>query len=263
VYCCNQGSRWHFEQSGEPLPEEDLQRYNASRKRDRLNEEGIMVLLDRMGARPWREDYYDFEHQKCVQAIDEPNHPIVRQTIEQIRARAMRATHRALSEITEEQTEKELREPPDYLRVHAFTPRDDGPARLLADGSWCGHGEGELKVFEIRCGENDRFRVQLPVPATELSPNPPLVKLTCTATSQPVIAYDSRHHHASIYIGSPVEPQLQPPLMCTNCGEEVYRVATGFAIHPESSDANDTSWFALVVSCVACGHSEIVYEDEC
>jgi hypothetical protein len=37
---------------------------------------------------------------------------------------------------------------------------------------------------------------------------------------------------------------------------------TGFAIHLESSEANDISWFALAVACVACGHREIVCEEE-
>jgi hypothetical protein len=53
VYCYNQGSRWSLRQDGEPLPEEDLERYDAKRKRDRLNEERFMALLGRLGVQPW------------------------------------------------------------------------------------------------------------------------------------------------------------------------------------------------------------------
>ena len=44
--------------SGEPLPEEDLPAYSARRKRDRLQEQGMLKLLDRLGARPWEDEFY-------------------------------------------------------------------------------------------------------------------------------------------------------------------------------------------------------------
>jgi hypothetical protein len=45
VYCCNQGSRWHFHASGQPLPQEDLARYEQRRKRERLNEQALEVAV--------------------------------------------------------------------------------------------------------------------------------------------------------------------------------------------------------------------------
>jgi hypothetical protein len=43
---------------GEPLPEEELPAYSARRKRDRLNEQGILKLLGRLGAWQWDDDFY-------------------------------------------------------------------------------------------------------------------------------------------------------------------------------------------------------------
>jgi len=49
---------WDFAAQGDPLPEEDLDGYQARRKRDRLNEARLMELLERLGARPWDESWY-------------------------------------------------------------------------------------------------------------------------------------------------------------------------------------------------------------
>lgn len=58
VYCCKHDERWEFHVVGEPLPEEDLAAYSARRKRDRLNEQGMLNLLHKLGARPWKDDFY-------------------------------------------------------------------------------------------------------------------------------------------------------------------------------------------------------------
>lgn len=58
VYASLQGSRWYFEQCGDPLPEEDTSAYEARRKRDRLDEEQMARLLGALGAYPWQEDFY-------------------------------------------------------------------------------------------------------------------------------------------------------------------------------------------------------------
>jgi hypothetical protein len=58
VYCCKYEKRWEFDAVGELLPEEDLQAYSARKKRDRLCEQGILALLERLGARPWQDDFY-------------------------------------------------------------------------------------------------------------------------------------------------------------------------------------------------------------
>jgi hypothetical protein len=58
VCCSKNDDRWKFYASGEPLPEEETARYSARRIRDRLNEEGMLALLARLGARPWDDDFY-------------------------------------------------------------------------------------------------------------------------------------------------------------------------------------------------------------
>ncbi|MFL5241347.1 MAG: hypothetical protein ACJ8FY_04510 [Gemmataceae bacterium] len=58
VYCCKNDERWDFDAVGEPLAEEDLAAYSARRKQDRLNEQGMLKLLERLGARPWEDEFY-------------------------------------------------------------------------------------------------------------------------------------------------------------------------------------------------------------
>ena len=58
VQTAQQDKRWHFYASGRPLEEENLAEYDAKRKRDRLNEGSLLSLLDRLGAKPWSEDFY-------------------------------------------------------------------------------------------------------------------------------------------------------------------------------------------------------------
>lgn len=60
VCCIREDSRWIFEEAGEPLPDEDLESYKSQPKKGRLNEVKLMEFLDRLGARPWDEAWYDF-----------------------------------------------------------------------------------------------------------------------------------------------------------------------------------------------------------
>jgi len=58
VYCAQEDKRWHFHAAGIPLAEESLEQYSAPRKRDRLNEAGMIALLRRLGADPWIDGFY-------------------------------------------------------------------------------------------------------------------------------------------------------------------------------------------------------------
>jgi hypothetical protein len=58
VQVAQEDKRWLFHQSGEPLPEEDVIQYTASRKKERLNEINLMQLLGRLGAFPWSDQFY-------------------------------------------------------------------------------------------------------------------------------------------------------------------------------------------------------------
>jgi hypothetical protein len=65
VHCGRQDDRWSFHEQGAPLPEEDLRAYESRRKRDRLNERILLSLIERLGANPWDEAFYDLPSQKC------------------------------------------------------------------------------------------------------------------------------------------------------------------------------------------------------
>ena len=65
VYCGQEDKRWLFQATGEPLDEENTVEYAARRKRDRLNEQSLLSLLQRLGARPWSEDFYDLPGHDC------------------------------------------------------------------------------------------------------------------------------------------------------------------------------------------------------
>lgn len=120
VYCCSQGSRWHFEQRGEPLPEEDVASYSARRKRDRMNEAALMALLERLGVHPWREETYDFQ-KKCFLLKDTLREPNAEQfTFENIRAKA-------LGQAAPQENDKEIFGPPNYLLEKCTTATDNEP----------------------------------------------------------------------------------------------------------------------------------------
>ena len=73
VYCCKNDRRWTFYESGQPLPEEDIATYAAKRKRDRLNEQRMLELLERLGARPWNDDFYSAGEAFRIERVRYPN----------------------------------------------------------------------------------------------------------------------------------------------------------------------------------------------
>jgi hypothetical protein len=73
VYCGKNDERWEFHAVGEPLPEEDLAAYSAPRKRDRLNEQGMLQLLERLAARPWKDEFYSLGEAFRIERVKHPN----------------------------------------------------------------------------------------------------------------------------------------------------------------------------------------------
>ena len=65
--------RWGFHAVGEPLPEEDLASCSLRRTRDRLNEKGMPGLLERLGARPWDDDFYRAGDALRIERVAYPN----------------------------------------------------------------------------------------------------------------------------------------------------------------------------------------------
>jgi len=261
VYCCNQGKRWHFEQHGEPLAEEDSSLYSLKRKRERMNEESLMWLLDKLDARPWREDYYDFRNAKSFRVTCWSN-PRLQPPVdfEQIRVRAL-GSHLP-EQGDEEKAEVEIKGPPSYLVNRCKPATENGPARLIDKSDWCRRTGQESKFFDIHYQGCDRFLLRLPFPPSEMSVNPALVNAICESTGEEFAIFDIRKVIASGFFGDEAVPELQPPVNCPKCGGNVFRASVGFGIHSESDSADDTTWFALAVRCVHCSWGGVIYEHE-
>ena len=90
VQAAKEDDRWLFFEAGPPLPQEDIQGYSATRKKDRLNEQRVLRLLADLGATPWDEQFYDIPQvATCViQRNDIPRAVIRREPGEVLRNRA-------------------------------------------------------------------------------------------------------------------------------------------------------------------------------
>lgn len=67
IYAMNDGGPWEFGQFGEPLPFEDVERYQARRVRDRFTMEMLRDYLQELGIRAFDEDFYlPPEHNRAV-----------------------------------------------------------------------------------------------------------------------------------------------------------------------------------------------------
>ncbi len=249
VYCCasDTGGHWSFQQQGEPLPVEDLEQYQAKLKRNRLNEELLMKMLERLGIEPWRESTYDFESMCFCETRESPI--LERVTFAQIRARMSGEPPLA--------PEKEIVGPPDYLRDRYRLQQPGSPRWLLADGKWCGHGEETFWIYDIGSGNDEVFSVRLPTGS-----GPPVVEVSPTSGGPSFAIYDTRRHPASPFVDSKSEPTFRPVERCSKCGQSAFRVAVGFEVPGDATSANDTSWFALALKCDNCGDSRIAFEDE-
>jgi hypothetical protein len=74
VYCGRVDRRWTFHESGSALPEEDTSAYGTRQTKERLNESAMLSLLERLGARPWDEAFYDAGVRTCF-VVRRPNFP--------------------------------------------------------------------------------------------------------------------------------------------------------------------------------------------
>jgi hypothetical protein len=153
-----------------------------------------------------------------------------------------------------------MKAPPDYLKDYVREPAPDGPADLLSDGSWCGHGEPEFAVYDIHEAGEGSLGVILP----SGEPYPALCAVSALREGhKPFFIYDPRRHPASVYAGSSKEHPYVPaaPHRCS-CGSRCFRVAVGFEIPGDSETPEDTSSFALAVQCTHCLKRERLFDDE-
>jgi hypothetical protein len=153
-----------------------------------------------------------------------------------------------------------MRNPPSYLQGHVREPRDHQAADLLSDGVWCGHGEPDFVIYEVHENGDSALSVRLPMK----KPYPALCAVSAFRPgNKPFFVYDPRHHPASVF-SFQQEHSYSPnaPHECPSCKSVLFRIAIGFEIPGDSEEAEDTSWFALAVQCVACGVAEILFDDE-
>jgi hypothetical protein len=136
---------------------------------------------------------------------------------------------------------------------------------MLADGSWCGHGEPVWHVFDVRDGDKELFAVQRPAKLADDDLRPTAVRLVPIDGRPSFLVYDSRKHPASLFASkrySNIEPEFAKEMECEQCRGKHFRVSAGYEIPSDSSSPNDTSWFALAAVCAGCGAEGIVFDDE-
>lgn len=152
-----------------------------------------------------------------------------------------------------------MRTPAGYLKQHLREPNSTGPSQLLADGSWCGHGEPEFAIYDVHEESEDAFVLSFPS-----DPYPSLCAVSARRLGGiPVFVYDPRRHPASVYVGGRREhPYHSSEYRCSWCNSQTFRLSVGFEIPGDSASPEDTSWFALAVECVACDQQKIVFNDE-
>lgn len=120
-------------------------------------------------------------------------------------------------------------------------------------------------IFDVRIHDVDEFCIYLPDESQDDELIPPAVKLECRDNARSFLIYDPRRHTANIFAWreyANLEPRFTNPITCQNCGGVLLRVAVGFEIPSDSESPNDTSWFALAGTCVRCGASGMVFDDE-
>jgi hypothetical protein len=156
-----------------------------------------------------------------------------------------------------------MENPPTYLIGKVRQPLQAGPADLLLDGHWCGHGGPKYRVFDVVFDDNDISKVRLRTCDDERG-EAPCVKLIVPAGPS-FLAYDSRRHPASVYYDETGEEPIlgsRHIYRCPECKAQLFQVTIGFEMPQDSGSADDISWFALAAKCIKCGHAQIAYEDE-
>ncbi|MBO9561554.1 MAG: hypothetical protein J7621_02225 [Niastella sp.] len=152
---------------------------------------------------------------------------------------------------------------PDYIKQYIASAASTGPAALLLDGSWCGHGEAAYRIYDIAENGNSVFRLQLPDTASETG-FPAAVKATSVVSQESFLIYDAKQHTANYYglFKKKKKSKFADIHHCSNCNETNFKVSVGFEVPGDAEEPNDTSWFVLATECVHCGDKTIAFDDE-
>jgi hypothetical protein len=87
IAAINDGGKWVFDQSGEPLAWERTELYNKRRIRDRFTFDALVEVTAGLGLRPFDEDFYQPQQGAFLVSKEGPVFPNVKSfTLEQVRA---------------------------------------------------------------------------------------------------------------------------------------------------------------------------------
>jgi len=160
--------------------------------------------------------------------------------------------------------------PPVYLREFVAKSAEKGPAGLLSDGRWCGHGEPLWNVFSIVGYKNLTFLIRLAKQNLSRAPHifiiPRAEIAHVDAPNKWLTVYDARFHPASPFAYNRVSHkyvvEMDDLFVCSQCKNSKFHVALGFEIPKNCETPNDLSWFALAVECASCSMKQIIFQDE-
>jgi hypothetical protein len=91
--CAADDGGWVFEQSGEPFPFENRERYTARRKRDRFDRELLRTYLREFGLDPFSDDFYVVNEQSpaiCIEKGVQYRDKIAEYTLDEARTRLLK-----------------------------------------------------------------------------------------------------------------------------------------------------------------------------
>lgn len=181
--------------------------------------------------------------------------------------------------------------PPDYLKNKVRTPDPNGPASLLWDGSFCGHGEPTYGVFDLAVDGAELFEIRMTGYDEEgMIISPPYIEARIAGRpgAEWFPIYDTRKHPASTWVWADVVrreknltddskvfelvddpkvldslpvPELKP-YTHEKCNGSAFRVSVGFEYPVDCTGPNDATWFALVIQSPDGNVAAIIFDDE-
>ena len=169
-------------------------------------------------------------------------------------------------ESTSNTPDSDIKNAPDYVAPYIVAANKTGPAELLWDGMWCGHGEPLFRIYDVTEDGNTVFKVFLPNDDLGFDERPTnSVKLISTVSGKSFFIYDAGQHPANFYnvteLGKNDPPDHWNQFVC-NCHNETFKLAVGFEIPGDAETPIDISWFALAGECTNCKQKGFVYDHE-
>ena len=153
---------------------------------------------------------------------------------------------------------------PVYVKPYIVTTDKTGPAEVLLDGKWCGHGEPLYRIYDVREDGNAEFMIVLSDWKLE-EPLSHSVKLISKKTGASFLIFDITKHPAISYPAVAPEafndPDKWGKFGC-DCHGKIFKVSIGFEIPGDATQPNESTWFAIAAECVNCKRKGVVSDYE-